>query len=262
MIRFIRKKTIKAFFAIFVGFILVYANVNQAFANNHITEQFTGDEKKEIIQIFQKFFLENPEIIREALIALEQKNELKRAAEIKDIIASQKKIIENPSGLFITGNSDADVTLVVFFDYNAEWSKRAFADLLYLLENDKKLKIVFYEAPMREQSSYTAAKAALAAAQQNKYLSLHSAFMAHPESLDDESIFRIAEEVGLNIAQLKKDMDEPEVDKAIENSLNVAEILGISGTPAYIIGNDLYLGAQGIENLRARIAEIRINQVQ
>ena len=256
MIGTVSKKIKTISTALIVSSLVLFGNINAASA-----EEFSDDQTKEIIQIFQKYFLDNPEIIREALIVLEQKNEAKRISEIKDIIISQKKIIENPKGLYVAGNPKGDVTLIKFFDYNAEWSKRSSTDLLYLIENDKNLRIVFYEAPMREQSSYTAAYAALAAVKQKKYLSLHTAFMNHPGSLDDNSIFAIAKKIGINVKKLKKDMENAEILKSIENSLSVAETLGIGGTPAYIIGDNLYLGAQDLEILRATISEIRINRV-
>lgn len=256
MIGSISKATLKLFMKMVVAIMVAVAAVGPASA-----EEFTDEQRNEIVQIFQQFFLENPEIIREALIALEQKNEEKRASEIRDIIVSQKQIIENPKGLFSAGNPEADVTIVEFFDYNDPNSKQSLADILYLLENDKDLKVVFYETPMHAQSSLTAAHATLAAKKQDKYLTLHSALLSYNGGLLDEKIiFDIAKQAGLNVNQLKKDMASPEIEQAIENSSNIAEILGVQGTPAFIIGDDLYRGTMGLENMRAKINEIRINR--
>lgn len=255
MIKLIVKKTLKALTAMSVG-MMALINVGQATA-----EEFTDAQRNEIVQIFQQFFLENPEIIREALIALEQKNEEKRAAEIRDIIVSQKKIIENPKGLFVAGNPDGDVTLIEFFDYNDPNSKQSLPDILYLLENDPNLRVVLYETPMHAQSSLTAAHATLAAKKQGKYLTLHSALLSYNGGLLDEKIILdIAKKAGINVKQLKKDMNSTEIEQIIENSSNIAEILGVQGTPAFIIGDDLYRGAMGLENIRAKINEVRINR--
>uniref|UniRef100_A0A2A4YXC1 DSBA-like thioredoxin domain-containing protein n=1 Tax=OCS116 cluster bacterium TaxID=2030921 RepID=A0A2A4YXC1_9PROT len=255
MIKLIVKKTLKALTAMSVGMVALI-NVGQATA-----EEFTDAQRNEIVQIFQQFFLENPEIIREALIALEQKNEEKRAAEIRDIIVSQKKIIENPKGLFVAGNPDGDVTLIEFFDYNDPNSKQSLPDILYLLENDPNLRVVLYETPMHAQSSLTAAHATLAAKKQGKYLTLHSALLSYNGGLLDEKIILdIAKKAGINVKQLKKDMNSTEIEQIIENSSNIAEILGVQGTPAFIIGDDLYRGAMGLENIRAKINEVRINR--
>lgn len=256
MIKLMSKNALKLSVAMMVSSFVMLANVSQATA-----DEFTAAQKNEIIQIFQEFFLDNPEIIREALIALEQKNEEKRASEIRDIIKSQKQIIENPKGLFIAGNPEGDVTLIEFFDYNDPNSKQSLADILYLLENDKNLKVVLYETPMHAQSSLTAALATLAAKKQDKYLTLHSALLSYNGGLlDEKSIFAIAKKVGLNIKKLKKDMASEEIETAIENSSNIAEILGVQGTPAFIIGDNLYRGAMGLENIRAKINEVRINR--
>lgn len=241
-----------------MSFILLVTSIVSATA-----EEFTDAQKNEIVQVFQEFFLENPEIIREALIALEQKNEEKRASEIRDIIVSQKKIIENPKGLFIAGNPDGDVTLIEFFDYNDPNSKQSLPDILYLLENDPNLRVVLYETPMHAQSSLTAAHATLAAKKQDKYLTLHSALLSYSGGLLDEKIiYDIAKKAGINVNQLKKDMGSEEIEQVIENSSNIAEILGVQGTPAFIIGDNLYRGAMGLENIRAKINEVRINNQQ
>ena len=255
MIKLVVKKALKATTAMLVGSMMTFANVSHVMA-----DEFTDAQQNEIVQIFQKFFLENPEIIREALIALEQKNEEKRAAEIRDIIVSQKTIIENPKGLFIAGNPDGDVTLIEFFDYNDPNSKQSLPDVLYLLENDPNLKVVLYETPMHAQSSLTASHATLAAKKQGKYLTLHSALLSYNGGLLDEKIILdIAQKAGIDVKQLKKDMSSPEIEQIIENSSNIAEILGVQGTPAFIIGDDLYRGAMGLENIRAKINEVRIN---
>ncbi|PCI87320.1 MAG: hypothetical protein COB24_06755 [Hyphomicrobiales bacterium] len=257
MIKLIVKKALRLSTAMLVGGMMALTNAGPAAG----AEEFTDAQRNEIVQIFQEFFLENPEIIREALIALEQKNEEKRAAEIRDIIVSQKKIIENPKGLFVAGNPDGDVTLIEFFDYNDPNSKQSLPDILYLLENDPNLRVVLYETPMHAQSSLTAAHATLAAGKQEKYLTLHSALLSYNGGLLDEKIILdIAKKAGLDIDQLKKDMGSIEIEQIIENSSNIAEILGVQGTPAFIIGDNLYRGAMGLENIRAKINEIRINR--
>ncbi|MGL1920413.1 MAG: DsbA family protein [Hyphomicrobiales bacterium] len=255
MIKSIKKTAFNSIVAMMVSLTFTFTNVNYASA-----EEFTDAQRNEIIQVFQQFFLENPEIIREALLALEQKNEEKRASEIRDIIVSQKTIIENPKGLFIAGNPEGDVTLIEFFDYNDPNSKQSLVDILYLLENDPNLKVVLYETPMHAQSSLTASHATLAAKKQDKYLTLHSALLSYNGGLLDEKIiFDIAKQVGLNVNQLKKDMGSADIELAIENSSNIAEILGVQGTPAFIIGDELYRGTMGLENMRAKVNEVRIN---
>lgn len=254
MIKMIYRKALNFVSAVLLGTFLFTSGMAANAAD------FTPEQKNEIIQIFQEFFLDNPEIIREALVALEQKNDEKRAEEIKDIIKSQKRIIENPKGLFIAGNPDADVTLIEFFDYNCVPCKGALGDILFLLENDKNLKIVFYETPIIEQSSLTAAHAALAAKKQNKYLAMHASMLSHTGVLDEATIFSIAKKIGLDLKKLRKDMASPEVLDTINNSFRIAELLGVQGTPAFIIGDELYRGYSGLENMRARINEVRINK--
>ncbi|HYD29545.1 MAG TPA: DsbA family protein, partial [Azospirillaceae bacterium] len=111
--------------------------------------------------------------------------------------------------------------------------------------------------PILGPASVTAARAALAAQGQGKYTDLHKALMAHKGALDSETIFRLAKSAGLNVDQLKKDMDAPAIHKALQANVQLADSLGIRGTPGFVIGDELIPGAIRLDDMKRRVVAAR-----
>ena len=126
-----------------------------------------------------------------------------------------------------------------------------------LVKSDSNLKLVLKEFPILGPGSIFAARAAIAAKQQDKYWEFHLALMSHKGALDEDQTLKVAQDVGLDIEKLKADMDAPVVAKAINESMELANAIGINGTPAFIIDDTLIPGALDIDGLRQHIAEVR-----
>lgn len=140
------------------------------------------------------------------------------------------------------GNPDGDVVVVEFFDYQCPFCKAAEPRLKELVKTDGNIKFVVKDFPILSPVSLTAAKAALASRNQGKHEAFHNAMMAHRGQLDEARVFTIAGNVGLDVDQLKEDMDAPEIaDQLIEN-FNLARKLKISVVPGYIVGNTVLSG--------------------
>jgi protein-disulfide isomerase len=218
---------------------------------------FSDMQRQEIEGVVREYLLKNPEILREMMTALEAKESHERS------IAQSRALSENADAIFrsandiVLGNPKGDVTLVEFFDYNCGFCKRALKDLQKLLETDKNLKIVIKEYPILSAGSLEAARVSLAASRQGNYLEFHSALLSARGQADGERALKLAKKLGLDMDKLKADMDKPEIDESLASVQKLARRLGISGTPAYIIGDAIIPGAVGIENLRAQIAKIR-----
>ncbi len=243
---------------LFLSFCLVFALAIIPFS----AAQADPIDKAELEKMFETYILANPEIIRDALIILQQRAENGRKAEIDLIIKSQAALINNPKNMYIGGNPDGDVTIVEFFDYNCFYCKQAFEAINKLLENDKNLKIVMYELPILAQSSLTAAQVSLASLQQNKYWQLHSELIAVKGQLTDEMIFAIAADVGLDMDKIKQDMDSQAVEDALSFASQLAESLDIKGTPAFIIDGKLYPGAIGYDNMLEVVTKARAKKLK
>jgi protein-disulfide isomerase len=174
------------------------------------------------------------------------------AVAIKDNSAE----IFRPTGSPVVGNSNGDVTVIEFFDYNCGYCKKALTDVTQLLDKDKKVKLIPKEFPILSKGSEDAARVALAAKMQGKYWDFHRAMLESQGQANEASALRIAEKVGLDMSRLKKDMVSAEVKKEIDDTRKLAAKLGIQGTPHFLVGDRIIPGAP--ENL----AELLVQNVK
>src|SRR5690606_11656400 len=158
---------------------------------------------------------------------------------------------------FVLGNPNGDITVVEFFDYNCPDCKRAFSEVMELVQADLNVKVVLKEFPiLPPESSMLAAKAAMAALRQGKYLEFHTALM-QARHISNEDVFRFAERVGLDVARLKTDMESPEIDAAIKQTADIAQELGLNGTPVFIVDATVNVGLLRHEDLVQLVNEAR-----
>jgi protein-disulfide isomerase len=149
------------------------------------------------------------------------------------------------------------VTIVEFFDYRCPYCKQVLPSLQALLKEDQKLRFLYKEMPVLGPQSVTAAHAALAAQRQGKYEAFHNAMMATKGQITDETVYKVAGSVGLDVDRLKQDMSAPDVGQALKTNLALATELNIRGTPGFIVGNHIVPGAIDLEALRNMVADAR-----
>ncbi len=159
------------------------------------------------------------------------------------------------------GNKDGDVTFVEFFDYNCGYCKRAMADMLDLMKTDPKLKVVLKEFPVLSQGSVEAAQVAIAVRMQDptgkKYLDFHQKLLGGRGPADKAHALAAAKDSGVDMARLDKDMASPEVKATIDENMKLAESMGMNGTPSYVIGKQVVVGAIGLDGLKEKIGLAR-----
>ena len=159
------------------------------------------------------------------------------------------------------GNPQGKVTMVEFFDYNCAYCKRALADMLDLLRTDSDLKFVLKEFPVLGPGSVEAAHVAVAARMQDpsgkKYMEFHQKLLGGRGLADKTRALAVAKDVGFDMARLEKDMNSDEVKTTIEENMKLADALGVSGTPTYVVGDEVVVGAVGLDELRAKIKSER-----
>jgi protein-disulfide isomerase len=214
-------------------------------------------QKAEIKSMVRTYLIENPEVISEALTALEAKNEKGKVDKRNQVIADNKTALFNPAEGTVIGNPKGDVTVVEFFDYNCGYCKQMFAGIVDLLKEDPKVRLVLKEYPILGPSSVTASKAALAARKQGKYSEVHLALLSHKGSLSDATVMDIAQKAGADIKKLKTDMDDPAITDILVKNHNLADQLSIDGTPSLIIGDAFIPGAIPKTQLVELIAKAR-----
>ena len=206
-------------------------------------------EKDKIETIIKEFLTKNPDFLKSTLddykISLENTKK-------KDAIKSLKNI--NNPGIF---QKQADVTIYEFFDYNCGYCKSVVKTIMDVLYEDKKVNFVFVEFPILSQQSYFAAKAALASKNQDLYNNFHLSLMKIKGRVNEEKVFSTAKEIGLNIDQLKIDMNNPEIEQQLAQNREIAKLLNLNGTPAFIIGDIIYPGALNLNKLKEIIKQSR-----
>jgi protein-disulfide isomerase len=205
--------------------------------------------QENIEKIIENFLIKNPQLLRSVLDNYKKNTELEKK---KKAIQSLKSF-KNP-GIF---QKNADVTIYEFFDYNCGYCKTVVKTIMETISEDKKINVVFVEFPILSQQSYTAAVAALASKKQNLYNKFHLSLMKIRGKVDDKTVFKTAKEIGLDVQQLKIDMNNPDISNQLNKNREIAKLLNLNGTPAFIIGDVIYPGALSKENLKEIIKKVR-----
>jgi len=213
--------------------------------------------KEAIEEIVREYILANPEVIVEAMATLQERERLAQEEAARTAIQDKYEAIAMSPEDPIAGNASGDVVIVEFFDYRCPYCKRVVDPLMKAIEEDGNVKLVFKEFPILGPDSVLAARAALAANLQGKYVDFHRALMGSETRVSEENLFTIAESAGLDVDRLMADMESPEIAEHIGKTYALAESLGIGGTPAFVIGKELVPGAITIDEMKRRIAAAR-----
>lgn len=213
--------------------------------------------REQIEEIVREYLVNNPEVIVQALEALEARHKAAQQADQREALAAhQDQLLRDPDAP-VMGNPSGDVTMVEFFDYRCPYCKQVVPALTQLLKDDRDLRLVLKELPILGPDSLLASRAALAAQAQGKYAVMHTALLAHRGSFDDAVIARIAAAAGLDVARLKADMEQPEIAAMIDRNRALAGALSLTGTPAFIIGDTIVPGAADLDTLKTLVAQAR-----
>tara|TARA_A100001011_G_C14233497_1_gene809941 strand:+ start:302 stop:1036 length:735 start_codon:yes stop_codon:yes gene_type:complete len=207
----------------------------------------------------RNYILDNPEIIRDAIILLQERDEIALIKEQRKQIELFEKELLYPKNKTIIGNPDGKLIITEFFDYNCGYCKIMFSRINNIIKKNEKIKVVLIELPILGDKSTFASKVALASLKQDKYSEFHQGLISFKGTLDTDTIFSIAKNNKININKLKVDMRDPEIDKLIEKNKLIAKKLKITGTPAIIIDNKLFPGAIDEEEINNLLLDLDKN---
>lgn len=223
------------------------------------TTVFSPEQKTAIETIIKEYLLSNPELFMEVQNQLETKMEQIQAEKLKSALKSNADEIFKRPDAPIAGNPKGDITVVEFFDYNCGYCKRAFNDISKLVEKDSKIKLVLKELPILSKGSEEGARIALAAKAQGKYWEVHRALLNLKGEINEQTGLRAVDKLGLDMARLKRDMDGPEVKAEIALVRDLAQKMGIQGTPHFLVGDRAIAGAPSnlLEQISGHVAELR-----
>lgn len=216
-------------------------------------------QKEEIGAYIKEYLLANPEILMDMQEALQQKQMQAQQQQAKAAITENQAAIFNGKDDISLGNPNGDVTIVEFFDYNCGYCKRALSDMDAVLEADKNVRFVLKELPILGPDSLAAHKvsAAVRDLAPEKYPAFHRALLGGEERATEETAIAVATGLGVSESDIRKQMETKPHDDAVREAYSLAQSLGITGTPSYVISNEAIFGAVGVDELNERVANVR-----
>lgn len=208
-------------------------------------------------QVLEQYIRSHPEVIVQSLQAYEVKRQEDEAVRVRQAIAAhQEELLRDPASP-VSGNLNGDVTVIEFFDYRCGYCKRVASAVTQLQKDEPGVRVVYKDYPILGEASVFGARAALAAWEQGKHQAFHEAMLASENELTTEEVFAIALRVGLDVKKLEADLRAPEWQAAIDRNRALAKLLGISGTPGFLVGGEMYQGALELTSLKELVAKAR-----
>ncbi|OSQ46174.1 membrane protein [Thalassospira alkalitolerans] len=222
-------------------------------------DQISDTQKAQFESVIEQYLMENPDVLLRAIQNVQVWQTAEQARKNADAITPVWDALIADSSVPSVGPADAPVTVIEFFDYHCGYCKRAFDGVKDLAEqSDGKVRTLFVEFPILREESANAARAALAAAKQGKYMEVHSAFMESRGILDEGQINDLAADAGVDVDQMRKDMQSAEITGMLAQYSAMARSIGVNGTPAFLINGNMVSGAD-MERVNA-LVEAGLNE--
>jgi protein-disulfide isomerase len=194
-------------------------------------QRFNAQEQSEIRAVVRDYLVNNPEVLREALDALEAR-----------VSAERWQRVRSDPRDFAIGPADAPIVIVEFFDYRCPYCHAALEWVIDLTRSRRDVRVVFKELPILSDASMEAARASIAAMPQGRYWAFHQALMAFRGDLTSAQIDALARQSGIDVARMRRAMDSPEISRLLEENRALAIDYNINGTPGFIINGELVPG--------------------
>lgn len=206
-------------------------------------QSFNGQEQAEIRAIVREYLIRNPDVLREALDALQARNDQQLWQQVRS----------DPRN-FAMGPADAPVTIVEFFDYRCPYCHAALEWVEGVQRSRPDVRIVFVEFPILGPASYEASLASVAAMPQGRYWQFHQALMGFRGDLTGERIDALARQSGIDVTRMRRAMNDPAIARLLEETRAHAANYNITGTPGFVINGELIPGFN-VDRLNERVRE-------
>jgi|SRR5690625_1602129 len=205
------------------------------------------------------YLLQHPEVLLEALEILDQRRTATAAEADKELIAANSESLFNDGFSWVAGNPEGDVTVVEFLDYRCGYCKKAAPEVEALLERDPNIRLVVKEFPILGPDSVIAGKLALAALEmdRDRFGGLHNALMEYRGELTEDAAYQLAEKAGYDVEALGQLATSFEIDDRLQENYQLAQTLGLQGTPAFVVGERIIRGYVPVETLETVVQEAR-----
>jgi len=222
--------------------------------------EMTAAQKAEIQGVIKDYLINNPEVLRDALAAMEQRQKAEEAEARTKAVSDAAPLIYNSPRQAVLGNPNGKVTLVEFFDYNCGYCKKSLDDIARLVKEDPELRLVVKDFPVLGPGSVEAAEVATALRKQfsgEKYWQFHLKLLGMKGQIGKGQAVTVARDLGANLDQLGKDMTSNETKESIQEVMKIADGLQLTGTPTFVLGDDVLVGAVGYDELKSRIGNVK-----
>ncbi len=219
----------------------------------------TTDQSR-IESIVHDYLMQHPEVLRDALTELDRRDKAQEEASRVAAVTGQKAAIFDSPHQAVLGNPNGKVTLVEFFDYNCGYCKKTLDDIGELLKTEPDLRVVLKDFPILTPGSVEAAHVAIAARNQlsgDKFWQFHQKLLATRGPVAKAQALAVAKDMGVDMGKLTKDMDGPEVRASLEEVAKLADTLSLTGTPSFVMGQDVVVGAVGLDQLKDKLDNVR-----
>ena len=224
-------------------------------------QTFSPDQRQQIESIVKDYLIAHPEVVQDVLAALDKHQKDAEAQQARATIRSNNATLFNSPHQVVLGNPHGKIEMVEFFDYNCAFCKHALPDMIKLLDTDHDIKFVLKEFPVLGEGSVEAARVAVAARMQDptgvKYLQFHQKLLGGRGVADKARALAVAKEVGFDMPRIQRDMASDEVKTTIAEDMKLADALGVNGTPSYVVGDELVVGAVGFDELKKKIDALK-----
>ena len=229
-------------------------------AQSAVAEEFTPAQKSEMETIFKNYLLKNPEILRDAINELERRDKAAEAEARNKVLGDLSGPLYTSAHQAIVGNPEGKITLIEFFDYNCGYCKKALSDLTRLVKENPDLRVILRDFPILSEGSVEAAQVEAAARLQlkgEKFWEFHQKLLGTRGPVGRAQALAVAKESGVDMDRLEKDSAAPSVKEGIDESDKLGRALALTGTPSFVIGDEVVVGAVGYDALKSKLDNIR-----
>ena len=223
------------------------------------TGGLTDEQRRDVEATIRNYLIANPEIVRDAINALQAKEDAAAQVAQQDAIKQNADALFNAKQEVVLGNLKGDVTLVEFFDYNCAYCRHAHADMQKLIADDPNLRVVLKQFPILGDGSVAAAQVAVAVllTAPEKYAAFHDELITDKGQVDGNKALAVAQDLGLDLAKIKSLANSDEVKANISEASDLAQKLNVTGTPSYATKLKVVVGAVGLDALKAEVKAVR-----
>ncbi len=224
-----------------------------------VAAEFTDAQKAALGPIVKDYLMRNPEVLRDVMGELEKKQKAQEDAKRLEVVDHEQAELFSSPHQATLGNPNGKVTIVEFFDYNCAYCKRTLDDMARLLKSEPELKVVLKDFPVLGPGSVEAAQVASAVRNQfkgEKFWEYHAKLLSTRGPVAKAQALSVAKDLGADMDQVARDMGDADVKAGIQQNMQLADSLNLTGTPSFVVGRDIVVGAVGYDELKGHIDNV------